>query len=195
MLMLVLLLILNGILGVLLVRQRRFAAATEHAAYGLVHVGNYRLLTDAPSYIVRAFSRRTGVEPPPRQTFASRAAVQAGHQPSDAYVLIIHGTERPGQCFPIGRRRLIIGRDANADIPCHDLLVSRRHASIWKLDEQFIVRDELSTNGLRINGRRVTQRALADNDVIGIGPVLMIFYTGHPIPSRCAGQDASRRGR
>jgi len=195
MLMLILLLILNGVLGIFLIRQRRYTIASgERMAVGPMHVSQYRIVTAAPELsIARGGLRGAGARL--GQTPARHAALPVDEDTGGYVVMIRNGTERPGQCYPIGRRRLIVGRDANADVPCHDLQVSRRHASLWKLGEYFFVRDELSANGLRVNGRRVTQQTLIDNDVISIGPVQMVFHTGHPIPPRREGQAVSGHGR
>jgi len=56
--------------------------------------------------------------------------------------------------------------------------VSRKHAEV-RLDETGAsVVDLGSTNGTRVNGRRVSSAPLHDGDHIGLGATEMTFRTG-----------------
>ena len=48
-----------------------------------------------------------------------------------------------------------IGRDPGCDIQIPSRYVSRRHAIVSMIDGRFVIRDERSTNGLKINGQLV----------------------------------------
>lgn len=78
--------------------------------------------------------------------------------------------------LPDGRRRLLeaetrIGRSTRNDITLSDdHQVSRNHATIRHLNQQYIVSDLGSANGVRVNGELVTSpRELRDGDEIEIG--------------------------
>jgi pSer/pThr/pTyr-binding forkhead associated (FHA) protein len=68
-----------------------------------------------------------------------------------------------------------IGRSPSADIVLDDASVSRRHALIAVRAERVMILDDRSRNGVRVNGERVSEAALADGDTIAIGQVLLRF--------------------
>jgi hypothetical protein len=68
--------------------------------------------------------------------------------------------------------KIKLGRDKANDIVLEDKLVSRRHAVIQKIGEEYFLEDLGSTNGTLVNGKRVPPRsyvrlALTDTMVIG----------------------------
>ncbi len=70
----------------------------------------------------------------------------------------------------VGRIRL--GRDKANDIVLDDKLVSRRHAVIQKIGEEYFLEDLGSTNGTLLNGQRVPPRSyvrLSLKDTLLIG--------------------------
>ena len=70
----------------------------------------------------------------------------------------------------VGKIRL--GRDKANDIVLDDKLVSRRHAVIQKIGEEYFLEDLGSTNGTLLNGQRVPPRSyvrLGLTDTLRIG--------------------------
>jgi pSer/pThr/pTyr-binding forkhead associated (FHA) protein len=67
------------------------------------------------------------------------------------------------------RPELVIGRHTDADVrlPLPD--VSRRHCRFVFADQRWHVFDLNSLNGVYVNGERVTQAELHDQDVVRIG--------------------------
>jgi pSer/pThr/pTyr-binding forkhead associated (FHA) protein len=70
----------------------------------------------------------------------------------------------------------LIGRDG-ADIVLDDEKVSRKHAEIGLYGpEAFVVRDLASTNGTRLNGKRISEKAKLNHwDVIRVGDTSLRF--------------------
>ena len=70
----------------------------------------------------------------------------------------------------------LIGRDG-ADIPLEDEKVSRKHAEIGLYGPgAFTVRDLASTNGTRLNGKRITDKVKLNHwDVIRVGDTSLRF--------------------
>ncbi|MBI2389217.1 MAG: FHA domain-containing protein [Deltaproteobacteria bacterium] len=63
-----------------------------------------------------------------------------------------------------------IGRSADCQLSLDDPLVSRRHALLHVRDNEVLVEDAGSRNGVLVNGLRIDQRTrLGDGDVITIG--------------------------
>lgn len=64
---------------------------------------------------------------------------------------------------------MLLGRHGECDVMLHSSKVSRRHCVVAYVDERVVVRDLGSTNGVRINGKRVVESPLADGDELAIG--------------------------
>jgi pSer/pThr/pTyr-binding forkhead associated (FHA) protein len=80
-----------------------------------------------------------------------------------------------GDRVSLGEDPVTIGRLAECDIPLADSNVSRRHAEVRRQDDHFVIVDLGSTNGTRINGAGVKERALNDGDEITIGSTTLVF--------------------
>lgn len=66
-------------------------------------------------------------------------------------------------------RRTTIGRTPDNDIQIVASFISRNHALVQGSDQDCIIEDLNSTNGVTVNGRRVTRQALQDGDIVMIG--------------------------
>jgi pSer/pThr/pTyr-binding forkhead associated (FHA) protein len=70
------------------------------------------------------------------------------------------------------------GRDPRSDIFLDDVTVSRKHAEFRREEGRFFVRDVGSLNGTYVNGRRVEETELANDDALQIGKFKLTFYVG-----------------
>jgi Protein of unknown function (DUF3662)/FHA domain len=71
--------------------------------------------------------------------------------------------------------RVVVGRSREADIVLQDPNVSRRHAELRRDDGGWQIVDLGSTNGIKVNGRRVNQQPLSAGDQITIGVTDLTF--------------------
>jgi serine phosphatase RsbU (regulator of sigma subunit)/pSer/pThr/pTyr-binding forkhead associated (FHA) protein len=86
-----------------------------------------------------------------------------------------------GQIFPIARDSVILGRHPECDVVLDAGAVSRQHARIVKIGDDYLVEDLRSRNGTFLNGRRVEgQEKLAENDQIKICDLVFTFHAGSP---------------
>lgn len=69
----------------------------------------------------------------------------------------------------------IIGRGANAEIPVASGNLSRQHARIVFVNNQYVLQDLGSTNGSRVNGSRITSQELAEGDLVELGDAVFRF--------------------
>ena len=72
--------------------------------------------------------------------------------------------------FPLARRTRI-GRQPGCELQIDSQSVSRNHAMILKGARELIVEDLNSTNGVLVNGRKVTRHLLKDGDVLTVGEI------------------------
>jgi ABC transport system ATP-binding/permease protein len=82
---------------------------------------------------------------------------------------------------------LIIGRVPDADIYLDTTDVSRRHASLMKKGDQYVLEDLESMNGTFVNDERIQSRTLRDGDLIRIGNFLLVFAGGQVTPYQSNG--------
>ncbi|MCT9003116.1 FhaA domain-containing protein [Microbacterium memoriense] len=100
-----------------------------------------------------------------------------------------------GKRHPLVKGRTVIGRGSDADITIPDAGTSRRHVEILWDGERAMVRDLKSTNGTKMDGRPVSEAALAPDSVVTIGRTDIAFHViaqaTPPRPSTSAA-DATR---
>ncbi len=100
-------------------------------------------------------------------------------QAADMYLHIRLDEQKQPQRVPLAREPYTIGRDQSADIPIMAPSVSRRHARLFFLHGEEIIEDLGSTNGVLVNGVRVSHCVLQDKDLIHIGDVTLLFTRSH----------------
>jgi pSer/pThr/pTyr-binding forkhead associated (FHA) protein len=83
------------------------------------------------------------------------------------------------QEYPLDKPEIVIGRAPNSDILLSkDKLTSRRHATVFYKDGQYMLRDDRSANGTFVNGQQLDEGAsheLKDGDQIGIGEHELVY--------------------
>jgi hypothetical protein len=70
---------------------------------------------------------------------------------------------------------VVLGRSREADIVLQDPNVSRRHAELRRDEGGWQIVDLGSTNGIKVNGRRVSNQPLSPGDQITIGVTDLTF--------------------
>ena len=110
--------------------------------------------------------------------FRVRSAVHQGELPAtppDEGPHVVHDS----RTVPLSAV-LVIGRGTEADLQVHDTGVSRRHAELRHTPDTGAVEvhDLGSTNGTRVNGRRVTAATLTDGDVVTVGATELTYRSG-----------------
>jgi hypothetical protein len=91
------------------------------------------------------------------------------------WVVVMEGPQagRDHRLVP-GRNRL--GTDADMEVVLTDPYVSSHHATIVYTDEGiYQISDAGSTNGTKVNGKRVMQAQIVDNDSLNIGHTELRF--------------------
>jgi hypothetical protein len=88
--------------------------------------------------------------------------------------LLVRGPEGSQVLHALGHRTSI-GRTADNDIQIDAHNVSRHHAVVLETAEGVVVEDLNSTNGVQVNGKRVSRKVLADGDKLTIGKTDFTF--------------------
>ncbi|NBV50193.1 FHA domain-containing protein [bacterium] len=93
----------------------------------------------------------------------------------------LSGTGR-GHVFQIQKQRTTLGRGENNQVVIQDESVSRLHAVIEQgEDGQFVIFDNQSRNGIRVNGKKTEAAVLQNGDEILIGSVAFRVSVESPV--------------
>ncbi len=79
------------------------------------------------------------------------------------------------------KKELIVGRAENSDIKIDGLQISNRHAKLTNTNSGISVEDLNSTNGVYVNGDRVSRQIITPNDSVQIGAFLIKIDNGNNI--------------
>jgi hypothetical protein len=123
-------------------------------------------------------AERAGQPPPPTSDFGhtmvyspSRDARRLEPAADRRQALLVGG----GRRNVLSGNRVVLGRSREADIVLQDPNVSRRHAELRRDEEGWQIVDLGSTNGIKVNGRRVDHHPLSPGDQITIGVTDLTF--------------------
>ena len=78
----------------------------------------------------------------------------------------LESIERPGPKIRLTKRISVVGRMDGTDVRIDHASLSRRHAVLVIAEGLVVVRDLITTNGTRVNGKKVRWAALMPNDTI-----------------------------
>ncbi len=73
---------------------------------------------------------------------------------------------------------LVIGRGSGADLRVDSDDVSRTHAQLMRIDDEYTVEDLDSRNGVFLNGLQVHAAVLRDGDQVQLGDVVFTYSEG-----------------
>ena len=101
-----------------------------------------------------------------------------GEADATCAVLVVVEGELAGTEYELGADETLIGRSPSTDITLHDENASREHAIVAHdpTDRVYTIEDLQSTNGTRVNGKRVRTATLADGDEIQVGHTRFRFF-------------------
>ena len=74
-----------------------------------------------------------------------------------------------GPSILVDKPILLFGRHEESDVQLNSKKVSRRHCCLAVVNDYLVIRDLGSTNGVKINGERVTEGVLRVGDELQIG--------------------------
>ena len=135
-------------------------------------VGEFGIATRMAQYGRQAGEEAPAEVPPPGATMVYKPRTQ----PTEAASAVDLGVEREvavlswsGRRRVLDQQRAVLGRSRDADVQIEDPNVSRRHAELRRQGDTWMVADLGSTNGVKVNGRRVEHAVLKPGDEITLG--------------------------
>ena len=98
--------------------------------------------------------------------------------------LIVLSSQFRGKQFELTNDFYTVGRSDERDICIKDSSLSSHHCDIIRSGETFIVRDNNSTNGTRINNVPISEQEPMNSDIIQFGGVEVLFDADNKEGSR-----------
>ena len=89
--------------------------------------------------------------------------------------LIVRMAGQPDEAFEIVSAETLIGRAPTCDLQIPDESISREHSVVLADGETYMLEDLQSTNGIKVNGKRMRSTELGHGDEIEIGQTHLIF--------------------
>jgi pSer/pThr/pTyr-binding forkhead associated (FHA) protein len=106
-----------------------------------------------------------------------------------ATVTVVFGGQEQ-KVYKLDKDKLIVGREPTCEIPIDNLGISRQHCAFAQRGEAFIVQDLGSSNGTFVNGKKITEHFLNNDDEVVIGKYTLKFKNesqAAPAPEAAAG--------
>jgi len=75
----------------------------------------------------------------------------------------------------VANEQWLVGRSDECDITIEDATVSSKHASLACDEGKWVVRDNKSTNGVKINGSRRQRAVIKSGDRVSFGEIELLF--------------------
>jgi hypothetical protein len=100
----------------------------------------------------------------------------AANEVSQPARLVVLAGPRTGLEVPLTEQEVSIGRGPENLVVLPDISVSRRHAMLRRENGRYLLFDQASGNGTRLNGKPVTRSTLRSGDRIAFGDSLVEFF-------------------
>lgn len=113
-------------------------------------------------------------QPPMEEGIGAGTEVMLPSTSSSAW-LFIEEVGTPAKKHEIKGTTASIGTSYDNDVVLGDKAVSRHHAKIRLEGKKYFIYDLASTNGTRVNGRKITKKWIKDEDHIEMGHTRMKF--------------------
>lgn len=89
--------------------------------------------------------------------------------------ITILSEQHRGKTFELTKDMYTVGRIDERDICIADPTISTYHGSFVKHGNTYILKDNNSTNGSRVNNEPIVEKVLKNSDIIQLGDVEMLY--------------------
>jgi pSer/pThr/pTyr-binding forkhead associated (FHA) protein len=98
--------------------------------------------------------------------------------PEGLGMLVVRRGPNAGSTFVLQRDETTLGRHPDSDVFLDDVTVSRRHATVRRVDGAYEVLDVGSLNGTYVDHERVEAAPLRDMQEVQVGRFVLTFVIG-----------------
>jgi pSer/pThr/pTyr-binding forkhead associated (FHA) protein len=107
-----------------------------------------------------------------------------------ASVTVIFGGKEE-KTYQLDRSRLVVGREPKCEIQIDNLGISREHCAFSQRGEAYLIQDLNSSNGTYVNGKKITEHFLNNDDEIIIGKYKLLFRNDQQQPAKEKKEEAA----
>src|SRR5512143_101442 len=104
---------------------------------------------------------------------------------------VLYESDGRPQVFNLAKDEATIGRSNDNDIVLNDFSVSRRHATLRRVNSVWTIHDNQSTNGVRINDKLVSSARVGDGDSATVGTFVLRFREEGAVPPPARKHDST----
>lgn len=157
-------------------REELAAMLREHAdEQGWSFVGPVTVRLGRADDVGKGLFRVTGSVQAAEQVSARVPVQGATTAPGRPRLVVAPPSGGPERTVVLTAPVTVLGRGQEADVQVADTGVSRRHAELHLEPGGVRLLDLQSTNGTRVNGRRVSDAVLADGDRVELGGTALVY--------------------
>jgi hypothetical protein len=98
--------------------------------------------------------------------------------------LVAQSPEFSGKSFELSGREMTVGRLEDNLIQIEHASVSGHHALLTLDEQDYVLKDNDSTNGSRVNGEKVISQKLRRNDIVRLGNIELLYDSEHAPPGQ-----------
>lgn len=89
--------------------------------------------------------------------------------------IIVLSEQLRGKSFELVNDLYSVGRSDSRDICIKDPTISTHHCDFIKNEDTYIIRDNGSTNGTRVNNIPITEQVLQSSDIVQLGGIEVLY--------------------
>ena len=113
-----------------------------------------------------------------RESLAAKLGEALDQLPEGLGMLIVRRGPNAGSTFVLQGDETTLGRHPDSDVFLDDVTVSRRHATLRRIDGGYEVADVGSLNGTYVDHERVDDARLRDMQELQVGRFVLTFVIG-----------------
>lgn len=98
--------------------------------------------------------------------------------PEGMGMLVVRRGPNAGSTFALDDKTTTVGRDPGSNIFLDDVTVSRNHAVVERIGDDYEIRDAGSLNGTYVDHERIDTAKLQDMNELQIGRFVLTFVIG-----------------
>lgn len=100
------------------------------------------------------------------------------HRPRRAHALQVTQGPVAHATHLLERDSITVGRSSTCEVQLDSEEVSRTHCRLARVDDEYVIEDAGSRNGIYVNGLKVRSAVLRDGDELQLGDVILQYREG-----------------
>jgi len=121
---------------------------------------------------IAPFDQTVIIGPGQKPPMPGQSILEMGTKPAPR---LVETTKNGKQVFELKNVICVLGKDTHADIEIGGVFVAKQHAEIVKENGDYVIRHTNGRRGVTVDGEKIKEHVLKDNDSIKIGKREFVF--------------------